>query len=621
MANEVSIELSVETQQAIQALSKFSKQTDDTSKKATKGFSIMDGALASFAGNLAATAASKAFSMMASGISNIVSAVGDLTDAASLQEDAINDLNSALVRGGEYSAETSLELQKFASELQKVTKYGDEAILSQMAFAQSMGATAEQSKEILRAATDMAASLNIDLNSAVRNVSKTLGGYAGELGEVIPELKGLTQAQLQAGAAIDLIAGKFAGAAGSQIQTFSGATAQLSNAFGDLKESLGLTITQSPTAIAALSGLMKGITYLDNLVKENSDAIRNFAEQILTKSLTGGIEMAGKAISGFNGLIVDTKNFMAFLVDVSLAGLQSVQEFSAGVVGAVSSVKDFFGIAKGETEALQASLEKNAEITRLAREENMIEVNERMAQQDMVVAKTEEVTGRINELILQEIENKKTASSELIKIEQTKSNAIAKIEAKAAADKKKRDEESYFFAKKFEDRTHKEKVEGVKGSLGTIATLQQSSNKELFAIGKVAALADHGVNSAKAVSNALAAAPPPFNFILAGLVGVAMAVQGAKIAAAKPPSFATGGVVGGFNGASMGNDNRIATVRDGEMILTANEQKNVFDRLQSGDLGGNSDIVNRLLSQPIVVQIDGREIARANRTAIAEGFA
>ena len=109
---------------------------------------------------------------------------GKAVTAAIRQEDAVNGLNASLARIGEFSQASSQDLQDFAAGLQNVTKFGDEAILEQLAFAQSMGATADQSKKVVSAAADLAAALNIDLNSATRNVAKTLGGYAGELGEV-----------------------------------------------------------------------------------------------------------------------------------------------------------------------------------------------------------------------------------------------------------------------------------------------------------------------------------------------------------------------------------------------------------------------------------------------------
>lgn len=195
-------------------------------------------------------------------------AISRAVDAASQQENAINSLNSALRINNELTAETSRDLQDYASELQKVTKFGDEAVIEQLAFAQSMGASAEQSKLVVSAAADLASALNIDLNSATRNVAKTLGGFAGELGEVIPELKALSSEQLQAGEGVQLLANRFSGAASDAVNTFSGRTTQLSNSLGDLFESIGFIITNSPILQSGIEALTTTFEALNSVVKD-----------------------------------------------------------------------------------------------------------------------------------------------------------------------------------------------------------------------------------------------------------------------------------------------------------------------------------------------------------------
>jgi len=41
--------------------------------------------------------------------------------------------------------------------------------------------------------------------------------------------------------------------------------------------------------------------------------------------------------------------------------------------------------------------------------------------------------------------------------------------------------------------------------------------------------------------------------------------------------FYNGGVIGGFHGASMGPDNTVIKGRRGELVLNANQQRNLFD--------------------------------------------
>lgn len=188
---------------------------------------------------------------------------------ASIEQDkAVQKLDSSLRSLGRYTPELSKELQNYASTLQDTSRFGDEATLGQLAFAQAMGANVEQSKEIVKAAQDMAIALDIDFNSAVRNITKTLGGYAGELGEVIPELKNLSAVQLQSGQGVDLLSEKFRGFAERDLQSFDGKLAQSTNTLGDFAEALGDLVTKSETGTGVLSDFKFIIADMTSALKE-----------------------------------------------------------------------------------------------------------------------------------------------------------------------------------------------------------------------------------------------------------------------------------------------------------------------------------------------------------------
>lgn len=193
---------------------------------------------------------------------------GEAIEASSRQQRAVNNLETSLRSIGAYTPQLSRELQEYASALQASTKYGDEATLEQIAFAQAMGASVEQSKLIVAAAQDMASRLDIDFNSAVRNISKTLGGFAGELGEVIPELKALSQEQLQNGEGITLLANKYRGFANSELQNFDTKLEQTKNTFGDFSEVLGDFITKSESSVGFLDDMGIAVSGLTATLRE-----------------------------------------------------------------------------------------------------------------------------------------------------------------------------------------------------------------------------------------------------------------------------------------------------------------------------------------------------------------
>jgi len=166
------------------------------------------------------------------GTRGLINAIVSSTEAFGIQEQAEKALEVALGR-------TSTELLNQASALQKVTTAGDEAIIEQQAFLASLKFTEEQIKTIIPVALDLSAATGISLESAVRNTSKTFSGLAGELGELVPQLRDLTTEEMKAGKAVEVLGELFEGQASEQAKTMSGALDQAMNSAGDLAEAIG----------------------------------------------------------------------------------------------------------------------------------------------------------------------------------------------------------------------------------------------------------------------------------------------------------------------------------------------------------------------------------------------
>lgn len=150
----------------------------------------------------------------------------------------------------------------------------------------------------------------------------------------------------------------------------------------------------------------------------------------------------------------------------------------------------------------------------------------------------------------------------------------------------------------FEKNTNAGRAANFKSTLGTIATLQSSNNETLFAIGKAAAIATATIDGIAATQKALASAPPPFNFVLAGIVGVASAVNIAKIASAQPPGRAAGGFVPGSPSPA---DNTLINAASGELILNRRQQTDLFNAINQNDFGNGGG--------GVVVNVQGNVIA------------
>ena len=154
------------------------------------------------------------------------------------QEQAEKSLQVAL-------GKTSTALLKHAAALQRSTTYGDETIIQQQAFLASLKFTESQIQKIIPVALDLATATGQTLEFAVRNTAKTFSGLTGELGELVPQLRGLSKEALQSGAAVDIMRDLFSGQAAAQAETMAGKISQLSNSWGDLKEELGKFVIEA----------------------------------------------------------------------------------------------------------------------------------------------------------------------------------------------------------------------------------------------------------------------------------------------------------------------------------------------------------------------------------------
>ena len=119
-------------------------------------------------------------------------------------------------------------------------------------------------------------------------------------------------------------------------------------------------------------------------------------------------------------------------------------------------------------------------------------------------------------------------------------------------------------------------------------------------------------NIAQGVAKALAEGGPYAGPILAALIGASGAIQIATITANKPknPSFATGGIV---PGTSYSGDRVQANVNSGEMILNAQQQRNLWDMANSR---GGGAVVN----MPVTIENNASDAVSASAELSQNGL-
>lgn len=255
-----------------------------------------------------------------------------------IQEQAEARLGQAMRSAGTYTEAGYNSLKDYASALQSVTVYGDEAILGQMSFLASLGMSEGQMKRLTAAAADLAAGTGVSLESAVRNLAKTYGGLTGELGELLPGLKDLTEEELRSGKAIEYVTERFKGQAKTVAETASGAIAQFNNLVGDLREKAGS---------AALNGIGPLVDHISDLANTLNG---------MPQWLSGGTGALGMLTAAF--IVLRTTGIGKTAIELVRMGptLASTGVMAAAAIPPVTGLGGAFRSAGAAAKGFMASL-------------------------------------------------------------------------------------------------------------------------------------------------------------------------------------------------------------------------------------------------------------------------
>lgn len=218
-------------------------------------------------------------------IAALTFAMAKAVKAANEQEAAEKTLTTAL-------GHRSKALLEQASALQKVTVFGDEAIIGAQAL---IGAFVKDEKQIsaaTKATLDLAAAKGMDLKAAADLVSKTLGSSTNAMSRYGIEVVGAVGSTERLESLTTNIAKVFGGQAKAQAETFRGKITQLSNAYGDLKEEIGFVISKNPVFIKAVGLLKTLFEDLSQRVKDNRKYLMELARSGIATLVSG----VGKAV-------------------------------------------------------------------------------------------------------------------------------------------------------------------------------------------------------------------------------------------------------------------------------------------------------------------------------------
>jgi hypothetical protein len=219
----------------------------------------------------------------AAALTGFVAVMRRAVGASNVQADALNRLTAALAPLGDAAAGVTQRLEAQAAALQKVTTFGDEAILKGQALFASFSRNEDEIRAATKAALDLSAALGQDLQTSFQLLGRAAAGNTSALsryGIVVDE--SIPQSERFA-AALEKINEQFGGQAEAQARTFQGRVTQMKNAFGDLLEVLGDAITQNEALAGAIDQVTEAMSSAraQKAVRSFSDAIAELVAEVV----------------------------------------------------------------------------------------------------------------------------------------------------------------------------------------------------------------------------------------------------------------------------------------------------------------------------------------------------
>ncbi len=458
------------------------------------------------------------------------------------QELATNELTQAMVNNGIYSKELKDDYLAQAAAIQQLTLFGDEQVISAQAALQSQLGQTKVTKELTLAVADLAQAKKMDLVSAAELVAKTLGSNNNLLARQGIEFDNNTRGAERLAAVTQALNGKFGGQA-EAATTGLGAIKQLGNSISDLAELFGEKLApflnSAATSLKSFTDDASSVTpvmdaFVSTLQFVSMFGIEAFGTikalgMAIGVGLSTAVMTAQQALEGNFRMALETaKTGFQTISDEAIRIEQETEQAITDLMGKSAEARNA-ELAKDEANLAQSLLNKK-NMKAIATEEDLAkELENNQRRLDMEAAN--------NEL---ERAQKSGNDASILSAQIAQQDAILKSTTDHKAKLAAQNEKARLQEKQKDDLAAAAKLAALKDSFSVIATLSSSSNSTLAAIGKAAALTQIAIDTPAAISKALASAPPPFNFALAGGVGIAMAQQAAKVSGIQ---LAEGGIV------------------------------------------------------------------------------
>ena len=219
----------------------------------------------------------------------VIAAAVKVAKAAGDQEAAEKTLAAAMKQAGTYTEAALKHSIEYASALQSMTRYGDEAILSVQKMLTNFGIEGEMLDKLTKATLDLAAAKGMDLVAASDLVAKSVGSTTNALTRYGISVTGAAGSTGRAQEAVENITKLFGGAAKAEAETYLGRIDQMTNQWGDLQEKIGAVVI--PIIERLMDWIRKAIAQISSWMETNKE----LTTTIITLVVALGAVLAGIA--------------------------------------------------------------------------------------------------------------------------------------------------------------------------------------------------------------------------------------------------------------------------------------------------------------------------------------
>ncbi len=252
-------------------------------------------------------------------------------------ESALAELKASLIATNKVSEISVDKIAALAKELQGLTTYEDDSIVSMSAMIQTLSNLNEQQLlEIIPRVVDFAAAMKMDLNGAAQLVGKTLGSTTNALGRYGIQLEDNLSPSEKFVALTEAMDGKFKNFAQTIAGEGLGPLKQLQNELGDLAEEIGKQILPTINSLLPpIKDVIKAFGSLDD----------NTKKMIVTAGLVAAT--VGPVVGAVGGIAKGIGG-IASIVPKVIGGVQSLNTAFMGTLGPISFIAGGIALSIGK---------------------------------------------------------------------------------------------------------------------------------------------------------------------------------------------------------------------------------------------------------------------------------